>query len=147
MLGKPGMKTAPMRVDLVGLLPEVYRVCTKCQPIDYLGLAGIDYLSEQVAEYPEEIREEQKKLLRLYHCLQRDFSGAVEPVAISLMSFRGLWLSLRHRFGNGPKLVIGGKRVLSADRPYEEIKRTIEEELAKSDYTERGDKNGEQRGN
>jgi hypothetical protein len=126
------MRNVPIKVELIGLLPEVYRVCVKCQPMDYLSLGGVDYVSEQLAGYPEEIRVEQKKLLDLYHRLQRDFPGAVLPVPIGLMSPRGLWLSLRHRFGNGPKLLIGGTRVLSADRPYEEIKRTIEEELTKS---------------
>lgn len=122
-----------IRVELIGLIPEVYKVCTKCQPIDYLDFTGIDYVSEQVAGYPEEVRAEQEKLLNLYCWLRRDFSGAVVPVPIGLMSFRGLWLSLRHRFGNGPKIVIGGKQVLSAEQPYEEIKRRIEQELAQSD--------------
>lgn len=137
------MKNVSIRVELIGLMPEVYKVCTKCQPMDYLSLAGVDYLAEQVADYPQEILKEQKRLLELYDRLAKDFSSAVLLVPVGLISVRGLWLSIRHRLRNRPAVIIGGRRALPGDLPYENIRLAIEEELAKSDYTERGDKNGE----
>lgn len=122
------MENLPVRVELVALLPAFYRVCTKCQPIDYLLLGGANYLSEQVADYPPEVLEEQEKLHDLYEHLVRDFSGAVLPIPVDLLSLRGLWLSIRYRVGKGPAVVIGGKRVLRADLPYDVIRQTIKEE-------------------
>jgi|SRR5918996_4621577 hypothetical protein len=116
-------------IELVGLLPEVYKVCTKCQPLDYLGLARLNYLDEQLAAYPEEILAEQKRLLDLYRRMAEDFAGRVRLAPVALMSFRGLWLSMRHGLKNTPSLVIGGRRILHGQVPYNEIKRVIEGEL------------------
>ncbi len=107
-----------VRVELVGLLPEFYRVCTKCQPVDYLLLGGTDYIAKQMAEYPPEVLEEQRKLFYLYERLTHDFAGAVVPVPVNLLSLRGLWLSLWYRVGRKGAVVISGKRVLDADLPY-----------------------------
>jgi hypothetical protein len=117
-----------VKVELVGLLPEFYRICTKCQPVDYLLLGGTDYISEQMADYPPEVLEEQKKLFDLYQRLTHDFAGAVVPVPVNLLSLRGLWLSLRYKLGKRGAVVIGGKRVLTADLPYEVIREAIKEE-------------------
>lgn len=141
------MKGAPLKIEIVGRLPVFYRACTKCQPLDYLQLSGADYISKQLAGYPPEVVAEQNRIYDLYERLVRDFSGAALLVPIELLSPRGLWLSFRYRLGKEPAVVIGGKRVLSADRPYEEIKRTVERQLTKSDYTEGGNKNGEPGGN
>ncbi len=122
------MEKPLIKIELVGLLPAFYRACTKCQPMDYLVLGGVDYLSEQVADYPPEVLEEQNRLYGIYRRLTRDFSTAVFPVPVDLLSPRGAWLSLRHRLGNGAAVVINGKRALRADLPYETIRQAIEEE-------------------
>ncbi|MBI4526330.1 MAG: hypothetical protein HY695_21230 [Deltaproteobacteria bacterium] len=123
----------PLSVELVGLLPEVYKVCTKCQPLDYLGFAGVDYVSEQLAAYPEQIQIEQKGLLDLYHRLGEDFAGSVIPVPVGLMSFRGMWLSIRYGLKNAPAVIIEKKRVIQGQLIYDRIKLAIEEELEKRD--------------
>ncbi len=122
------MENDPVKVELVGLLPAFYRVCTKCQPVDYLLLGGANYLSEQMADYPPEILEEQQKLYELYQRLTHDFAGAVVPVPVDLLSLRGLWLSLRYKLGKRAAVVISGKRALSADLPYEMIREAIKAE-------------------
>lgn len=122
------MEREPIKVELVGLLPAFYRVCTKCQPMDYLLLGGANYLSEQVAGYPPEILEEQKRLYDLYERLIHDFSSAVVPIPVDLLSLRGLWLSLRCKLGKEAAVVIRGKRALRADLPYDVIRQAIKEE-------------------
>jgi hypothetical protein len=124
-------------VELLGLLPEVYRLCTKCQPIDYLGAAGVDYISDQMADYPEAILTEQKKLADLYYRLREDFGSSVRLVPVELTSFRGMWLSLRHGLKNAPSLVIGRKRIVQAQFVYEEIRRAIQEELDQTQSVQR----------
>ncbi len=118
----------PIKVELVGLLPAFYKACTKCQPIDYLVLGRTSYLSEQAADYPPEILEEQNKLYDLYKRLIQDFSNAVVCVPVDLLSARGLWLSVRHELHGGPAVVIAGKRALPADSPYEVIKQIVNKE-------------------
>lgn len=126
------MSQSVITVELVGLLPEVYRLCTKCQPMDYLGAAGVDYIGEQLADYPEPILTEQKKLADLYYRLREDFGDHVRLVPVELTSLRGMWLSLRHGLKNAPSLVIGGQQVVQGEIQYGEIKRTIQEELDKT---------------
>ncbi len=125
------MEKPPIKIELVGLLPAFYRTCTMCQPVDYLLFRGVNYISEQLADYPPAVLEEQKKLYRIYQRLARDFSGAVVPVPVDLLSARGAWLSLRHGLIQGPAVIVNGKRALSADVPYERIRRAIDEERTK----------------
>jgi hypothetical protein len=84
------MERNPVTVELVGLLPAFYRVCTKCQLVDYLSFGEADYLSEQLADYPWEVLDEQKKLYDLYQTLVCDFSGFVKAIPVDLLSPRGL---------------------------------------------------------
>ena len=131
------MKDSTIRVELVGLLPAFYRVCTKCQPMDYLLLGGAKYLSEQVTDYPPEVLEEQEKLYGLYKRLIEDFSGAVLPIPVDLLSLRGLWLSIRYKLGKGAVVVINGRRVFSAGMPYEAIKAAVEKEVSSQAHSSR----------
>jgi hypothetical protein len=118
----------PIKVEFVGLLPVLYEFCSKCAIMDPLKVARLDYLSEQWAGYPPEVLQEQARLSELCQRLTQDF-----PVPVGFMSARGLWLSLKHRLGRGPAVVIDGKRVLSGELSYEAIKVAIEEERAKSE--------------
>ncbi len=140
------MKKSPIKVELVGLLPVFYTVCMKCRPIDYLALGGSEYLSEQLADYPPEVLEEQKKLYELYQRLTHDFGSAVIPIAVNLLSPRGLWLSLRFNLGKRATAVINGKRALSADLPYEMIREAIKAESSRPGAEPRKEKTDEQAG-
>lgn len=122
----------PLKVELVGLSLVFYSCCAKCQILDYFKLAGIDYVSDQISHYPKELLMQQRKLGEVYARLLEDFGGRVVPVAVGLVSLRGLRLSLKHKAGKGFSIVIDGKRVLAGDLPYETIKCAIEENLAKS---------------
>jgi hypothetical protein len=122
----------PVTVELVGLLPEVYKLCTKCQPLDYLDFVGIHYLDQQLAAYPKPILAEQKMLFDLCERLKRDFADQVRLIPVALMSFRGIWLSLRCSLKNAPFVVIEGRRIIQAQIQYEEIKRIVQAELKNS---------------
>jgi len=126
------MKSKPLRVELIGLLPALYRVCTTCQPVDYLSLSGVDYIAEQLAGYPPDVVEEQKKLYELYDRLGKDFGESVATVPVTLMSLRGLWLSLRHNLKRGPAVIIHGQRIVREDLSYDAIKEIVKEELAQA---------------
>ncbi len=119
-------------IELLGLLPEVYKLCTKCQPLDYLKLVKASYIEDELSTYPEAILAEQKRLWTLYNHMTEDFGDCARLVPVGLTSFRGMWLSLRHGLKNAPSLVIGGKRIVLAQLPYDDIKRIIREELVKT---------------
>ncbi|MBI4523333.1 MAG: hypothetical protein HY695_05910 [Deltaproteobacteria bacterium] len=59
--------------------------------------------------------------------------GQMPMMAMVAMSFRGMWLSIRHGLRNAPAVIIGKKRVIQGQLPYERIKLAIEEELEKRD--------------
>jgi len=124
------MKDRRLEVELVGLFPEFYTWCAKCQVFDYLKIARLDYVSEQVSGYPKEVLRQQEKLKEIYAGLVKDFGSSVRPIFVGLLSFRGLWLSLRYRLFRGLSVIIDGRRVLSGDLPYEAIRSAVEEELA-----------------
>ena len=117
----------PVRVEFVGLLPEVLRTCMAhyCVP----GQVGKLDVEAQLRDYPSEIQALHHQAVALCEQLLQDFGDQIAPQSVMLTSGRGLWLSLRHRLRNGLSLVINGKRTLPADVAYEVIKAAIQEEL------------------
>ena len=117
----------PVRVEFVGLLPEVLRTCMAhyCVP----GQVGKPDIEAQLRDYPPEIQAIHHQAVALCDQLLQDFGEQIYPQSVMLTSARGLWLSLRHRLRNDLSLVINGKRTLPADAAYEVIKAAILEEL------------------
>ncbi|MDI3297964.1 MAG: hypothetical protein QJR08_02225 [Bacillota bacterium] len=101
-----------IRVEIVGLLPEFFNMCAACQGMDFLRIASLDYPRDQLREYPPEVVEEQQRAVDVVNALVGEFGPAVEPVSVDVYSPQGLWLSLRHRLGRGPALVVAGRRVV-----------------------------------
>jgi len=117
----------PVRVEFVGLLPEVLRTCMAhyCVP----GQVGKPDVEAQLRDYPPAVQATHHQAVALCDRLLQDFGDQIYPQSVLLTSGRGLWLSLRHRLGNELSLVINGKRTVPADAAYEVIKAAIQEEL------------------
>ncbi|MBX5464762.1 MAG: hypothetical protein IRZ26_04320 [Clostridia bacterium] len=101
-----------IRVTVVGLMPEFFNMCAACQGMDWLRVASLHYPQEQLREYPPEVVEEQERAVEVLNALVSEFGPAVEPVTVDAYSPQGLWLSLRHRLGRGPAVIVGGRRVV-----------------------------------
>jgi hypothetical protein len=119
----------PVRVEFVGLLPELLRTCLAhyCVP----GNVGKPDLEAQLREYPPAIQAIHRQAVALYERLLQEFGGRIAPQSVMLTSGRGLWLSLRHRLKGDLALVINGKRAVPAAAGYEAVKAAIEAELAR----------------
>jgi hypothetical protein len=122
----------PIRIEMVGLLPTVFNLCSRCCTTDTLGACGIDLVAEQLRDYPPEVMETNWQAARLLRRLLRDYGGAVIPLAVSTTSLRGLWLSLRHRLPASFSIVVNGRRVVPGDADYDCVKQAIEQELQTS---------------
>lgn len=101
-----------IRVEIVGLLPEFFNMCAACQGMDVLQVARLDYARDQLGDYPPEVAEEQQRAVEVVHALVTEFGPAVEPVTVDAYSPQGLWLTLRHRIGRGPALIVAGRHVV-----------------------------------
>ncbi|MFQ6058189.1 MAG: hypothetical protein ACE5MB_04815 [Anaerolineae bacterium] len=119
----------PIRVEFVGLLPTLFNFCAPCCTTDHMKKCGVDYISDQMADYPPEALAVQERAAELYAKLMSDFGDRILPVAVGLTTLRGLLLSLRHRLGNDLAIVINGRRVISGQADYETLKRVIREEM------------------
>lgn len=120
----------PLRVEIVGLFPEFYRMCpTGC---DWLGRAGVDAVGPQHAEYPEAARAAAERLAEVAARLLRDFGGRTVPVSVGYLSPRGLWLALRYRLrAGGLYAVVGGRCLdLQAADAYEALREAVAAALA-----------------
>lgn len=75
-------------VVLVGLFPDVYRLCAgRCQWVAD---------PEPEGEYPPLVREQWQQVKAFYLELLRDFPQ-VRPVTVGFLSLQGLWWAFRYR--------------------------------------------------
>lgn len=117
------MQPEPVRVELVGLFPEFYRMCPK--GVDYMNSCGLEPESEQLRDYPPDIQEMGQMLQDTYHRLMAEFGGRVMPTSVGVASLRGLWLSLRHRLDSRRVWVIAGGRAVPVTAGYEQVRSAV----------------------
>lgn len=60
--------------------------------------------------------------------LKQDFGPLVLAKPVGLDTFRGLWLSLKHRLRNDLHVVVNGTRVVPGSADYEAVRAVIAEE-------------------
>lgn len=118
-----------VKVEILGFLPTLFSSKCKvyCNPT---GVVGIRSFDQQMQEYPEHIRRNQERIVRIFESMVNDFPGRVLVKVINPTSARGLWLSLKHRVRDGLWLVLEGRRVLDAYSEYSSIKREMASEMA-----------------
>jgi len=123
-------------VELIGLSPEVYKLCLTGRRPDRLN-NDKDYFEDASSTYPNAIVGDQKRLWTLYHQLTGDFNDCVRVIPLKPASLRAAWLTWRHGLKEVPAVIVDGKRVVLALLPYDDIKRIIREELEKSELGSR----------
>lgn len=118
----PQMK-APVKVEFFGLLPTLFAHCEHCMEV--MHGTGIQPYSEQLEEYPEEVRKEYWELSSMANGLRTEFGNAVFVDAIDAASPRGIWTSIRLRIAKTPCVLVQGKKVFTQMPNYEELREKV----------------------
>jgi hypothetical protein len=90
---------------------------------------GMEPYSEQLQEYPEDVRKQYFELSAIAQRLRDEFHGAVLFDAIDTVSPLGLWMTIRHRILRTPCVLIQGKKAFNRLPAYEELRDRIGEEV------------------
>ena len=119
----------PIRLELVGLFPELFSMCVSCCTTDEFGRCGISLDADQLRDYPPDLVSRHAEAAQLFTELLTEFQGRVAVIVTGLMSPRGLWLALRHRLGMGVTLFLEGRRLAIALDDRQAIRRAVAREL------------------
>jgi hypothetical protein len=93
---------------------------------------GMAPYSEQLEEYPEDVKKQYYQLSDVAQKLNAEFDGAVVFDPVDSASLQGVWLSIRHRILRTPCILIQGKKVFNKLPSYEELRAEIMETLDRS---------------
>lgn len=113
-----------VKVELVGMLPELFKMCPKGSEV-----CSLEPAEDQMRDYPPEVQAVQAQAVEVYNRLLADFSGFAVPSSVGYMSPRGFWLSLRHRLGQDLTVVVDGKRAVPLKQGYEAVRAAVAEAL------------------
>ncbi len=118
-----------VKVEILGFLPTLFSSKCKvfCNPT---GVVGVKSFDQQLQEYPEHIKRNQERIVKIFESMVNDFPNKVLVKVINPTSIRGLWLAIKHRVGDGLWLVLEGRRVLDAYSEYSTIKQEMTSEMA-----------------
>ena len=86
---------------------------------------GLMPYSEQLEEYPEDVKKQYFELSEVAQKIRDEFGGAVFFDAIDSASPQGVWMTLRHRILRTPCVLIEGKKVFNRLPGYEELRQKI----------------------
>ncbi|HEX6989570.1 MAG TPA: hypothetical protein VF282_08880 [Bacillota bacterium] len=117
-----------LKVELVGLFPDFYRLCPR--GCDWMKGGGLNVDADQLRDYPPAVQEAGRKLQEIYESLMRDFHDVVVPVSVGLLSARGFWLALRHRLDSRQMYVIVGERAIPVSAGYGTVQAAVRGVLA-----------------
>ena len=129
MIPKPqssGLKQ-PVKVEFVGIMPTLFAHCEHC--MDAMHGTGMEPYSEQLEEYPEDIKKEYFELSDIAQKLKKEFNGAVLFDAIDTASPLGIWKTIKHRILKTPCILVEGKKVFNRIPQYVELREKILEAL------------------
>lgn len=122
-----------VKVELVGLFPELLRLCPR--GCDWMARAGIPAREEQAGEYPGASSAAAAILAEVAARLREDFQGRALPVSVGYLSLRGLWLAARHRLApDRVYAVVNGRCLMLGDAAaYEQLRHLVRRELGGED--------------
>jgi len=118
-----------VKVEFIGVLPTFLAHCEHCMQV--IHQVGLKPYSEQLEEYPEDIRKQYFQLSEIAHKLKEEFGSALDFDAIDPSSPSGLWFVLRHRILRTPCILINRKKVFDGIPSYDQIREKVLEEIHK----------------
>ena len=119
----PPLLRQPVRVEFVGIMPTLFAHCEHCMEV--MHQTGLKPYSEQLEEYPEDVKKQYFELSAVAQKIRDEFGGAVFFDAIDSVSPQGVWMTLRHRILRTPCVLIDGKKIFDRLPSYEELRQKI----------------------
>ncbi len=119
----PTLLRQPVKVEFVGIMPTLFAHCEHCMEV--MHETGLKPYSEQLEEYPEDVKKQYFELSEVAQKIRDDFGGAVFFDAIDSASPQGVWMTIKHRILRTPCVLIQGKKVFNRVPSYEELREKI----------------------
>lgn len=129
--GSSELKQA-VKVEFIGIMPTLFAHCQNC--MDVMHGTGMEPYSEQLEEYPEDIKKQYFQLSEIAQKLKEEFDGAVLFDAIDTASPLGVWKTIKHRILKTPCILVEGKKAFNRIPEYAELRAKILETLG-PDYS------------
>ncbi len=123
----------PVKVEFVGIMPTLFAHCEHC--MDVMHGTGLQPYSEQLDEYPEDVKKQYFELSEIAQKLREEFDGAVFFDAIDTASPVGAWKTIKHRILKTPCVLIQGKKAFQRLPSYDELRGKILEALGSTNYS------------
>lgn len=114
---------APVKVEFVGVMPTLFATCQHCMEV--MHETGMQPYSEQLEEYPDDVKRQYFELSSMANGLKQEFGSAVFVDAIDAASPRGIWTSIRLRIAKTPCIIVQGKKAFSGMPTYEELREKV----------------------
>ncbi len=128
--GHSSSPSVPLKVTFVGIIPTLFAHCQHCMEI--MHATGMAPYSEQLEDYPEDVKKQYFQLSEIAQKLKTEFGGSVILDPVDSASPQGVWLSIRHRILRTPCILIQGNKVFNKFPGYEELRATILDALERS---------------
>lgn len=105
-----------MRLEILSLVPTVYRQCSSCETVYGQSGFGDRVREEMTREYPVEMLSEHARLSVWVEEIAERYGDRIEIQLIDAQSALGLLKSVRHWVRQYPTFIIGGRKVTGWDR-------------------------------
>lgn len=112
-----------VKIEFIGLMPTLYAHCQHCMQV--MHGTGLQPYSEQLEEYPEEIKKVYFKVSELAQKIRNEFGERIAFDAIDTASPKGIWLTLKYRIKKTPCVIINGRKAFDYVPSYEELRNKI----------------------
>lgn len=130
MTDKLAVPVKPIRVEILGLLPTLFSHCSHC--MESMEASGVRPYDDQLAQYPEEVRNLHWTVSELTHKLVKKFNGLVRIHVVDTASPEGLWQSLKHHVRKTPCIIVDGRKAFESIPPFEKLEAKVSEHLRPS---------------
>ncbi len=122
------VRVPPVKVVFVGIMPTLFAHCEHCMQV--MHATGMEPYSEQLEEYPADVKKQYFELSGIAQKLRGEFGGAVQFEPIDAASPQGIWMTVRYRILKTPCVIIQGKKAFGRLPSYEELRQKVFESVS-----------------
>src|SRR3989442_14101408 len=89
-------------------MPTLFAHCEHCMEV--MHQTGLKPYSEQLEEYPEDVKNQYFELSEVAQKIRDEFGGAGFFTPLESASPQGVWMAIKHRILRNPCVFIYGKK-------------------------------------